>query len=51
VQVLRGEVDARELYEEEEDDEDFVLDWDQVMGTNPDAPAEGAQLHGRDCPI
>ena len=32
MQVLRGEDSGEELADEE-DDEDFVLDWDELMGT------------------
>ncbi len=42
MQVLRGESDPLELFEEDEDDEDFVLDWDEVMGT--DAPLQGTHM-------
>ncbi|EIE18439.1 hypothetical protein COCSUDRAFT_60106 [Coccomyxa subellipsoidea C-169] len=43
LRVLRGEADPLELYDGEDDDEDFVLDWDELMGANFGKPtAAGA---------
>ena len=45
LQVLRGEEDPLELYDGEDDDEDFVLDWEELMGTSFDDPtATGAPI-------
>jgi len=35
MQVLRGEEDLRELLEDDDEDEDFTLDWDELMGPDP----------------
>ncbi len=35
MQVLRGEEDLRELLDDDDEDEDFTLDWDELMGANP----------------
>lgn len=35
LQVLRGEEDLRELLDDDDEDEDFTLDWDELMGANP----------------
>lgn len=45
-QVLRGESDALELLEDEEGDEDYDVDWDELMGTNVDLP-EGREEGAR----
>jgi hypothetical protein len=39
-QVMRGEADPLELYDGEDDDEDFELDWDELMRTNFDNPID-----------
>ena len=35
LQVLRGEEDLRELLDDDDEDEDFTLDWDELMGPDP----------------
>ncbi len=47
LQVLRGEEDLRELLDDDDEDEDFTLDWDELMGANPfgeGAPAPLADM-------
>ncbi len=44
LQVLRGEEDPLELYDGEDDDEDFVLDWEELMGTSFDDPTAAGGL-------
>lgn len=48
--MLRGESDALEILEEDEDDEDYIVDWDELMGTNLDQSEslEGTQLSQED---
>ncbi len=43
-QVLRGEADPLELYDGEDDDEDFVLDWDELMGANFGEPTAAGEI-------
>ena len=42
-QVMRGEADPLELYDGEDDDEDFELDWDELMRTNFDEPIDAGE--------
>ena len=42
MQVLRGEDSGAELADEEDDDEDFVLDWDELLGTAVSRAGDGA---------
>ncbi|BDA48318.1 hypothetical protein COCOBI_11-5790 [Coccomyxa sp. Obi] len=47
LRVLRGEEDPLELYDGEDDDEDFVLDWEELMGTNFDDPTAAGSLNSK----
>ena len=46
-QVLRGEEDLRELLDDDDEDEDFTLDWDELMGANPFGEGVPAPLADR----
>ena len=53
LQVLRGEEDLRELLDDDDEDEDFTLDWDELMGANPFGEGAPPALFDSDkgCPI
>ena len=42
--MLRGEEDLRELLDDDDEDEDFTLDWDELMGANPFGEGASAPL-------